>query len=105
MIVVQKVNPSQTHNSGAGWGGASDSSACAPVQRLAIQGSYFFQCFELPCADVSHSQVVITDDVSLKVFMEHLIRPPLHSSCSLQSDVFSTIPSSNILLLTATDFL
>eukprot|EP00439_Symbiodinium_sp_Y106_P082133 s1128_g21.t1 len=48
-FLTSKVNPSQTHNSGPGWGGGSDSS------------------------------VVITDDVSLKVFMEHLIRLAVQS--------------------------
>lgn len=49
-FLTSKVNPSQTHNSGgSGFGGATDSS------------------------------VVITDDVSLKVFMEHLIRLAVQS--------------------------
>jgi protein transport protein SEC23 len=49
-FLTSKVNPSQTHNSlGGGFGGGTDSS------------------------------VVITDDVSLKVFMEHLIRLSVQS--------------------------
>eukprot|EP00931_Biecheleriopsis_adriatica_P086355 TRINITY_DN61048_c0_g1_i1.p1 TRINITY_DN61048_c0_g1~~TRINITY_DN61048_c0_g1_i1.p1 ORF type:complete len:779 (+),score=200.31 TRINITY_DN61048_c0_g1_i1:55-2337(+) len=49
-FLTSKVNPSQTHTSGGGgFGGPSDSS------------------------------VVITDDVSLKVFMEHLIRLAVQS--------------------------
>lgn len=49
-FLTSKVNPSQTHNSGPGWGGGG-----------------------------SDSSVVITDDVSLKVFMEHLIRLAVQS--------------------------
>merc|ERR1719408_669768 len=49
-FLTSKVNPSQTHNNvSAGFGGGADSS------------------------------VVITDDVSLKVFMEHLIRLSVQS--------------------------
>merc|ERR1712151_723808 len=48
-FLTSKVNPSQTYNSQAVYTGASDSS------------------------------VVITDDVSLKVFMEHLIRLAVQS--------------------------
>merc|ERR1712151_1172954 len=48
-FLTSKVNPSQTYNQQSGFGGASDSS------------------------------VVITDDVSLKVFMEHLIRLAVQS--------------------------
>merc|ERR1712190_410786 len=43
-FLTSKVNPSQTHQNNSSFGGSSDST------------------------------VVITDDVSLKVFMEHLIR-------------------------------
>merc|ERR550537_1781447 len=49
-FLTSKVNPSQTHNTlGGGFGGGTDSS------------------------------IVITDDVSLKVFMEHLIRLSVQS--------------------------
>ncbi|CAJ1452488.1 unnamed protein product [Effrenium voratum] len=51
-FLTSKVNPSQTHNSGG---------AGAPYQGQ------------------SDSSVVITDDVSLKVFMEHLIRLAVQS--------------------------
>merc|ERR1711870_231951 len=48
-FLTSKVNPSQTHNNQSGFGGAGE-------------GNY-----------------VITDDVSLKVFMEHLIRLAVQS--------------------------
>merc|ERR1712113_326136 len=48
-FLTSKVNPSQTHNNQSGFGGPAETS------------------------------VVITDDVSLKVFMEHLIRLAVQS--------------------------
>lgn len=76
-FLLSKVNPSQTHNNMYAWGQVSVALPPLPTYRHLSERRHItavsHEVYDVACAPPQESGApILTDDVSLQVFMDHL---------------------------------